>query len=73
MKRIVLILAVVLLLAGCAQPTKQTEEKTKIVPSAIHIAYMPNSSLEQETDGALRFFAVSRRSNGLKCRTAVLF
>jgi len=72
MKRIVLILAVVLLLAGCAQPTKQTEEKTKIVPSAIHIAYMPNSSLEQETDGALRFFAVSKEVERLEMQDSGL-
>ena len=60
MKRIILVLAVALLLAGCAQPAKQTEDKTPIIPSAIHIAYMPNSSLEQETEGAFRFFAVSK-------------
>ena len=60
MKRILLILAVMALLAGCSQPVKQTEENTKIVPSAIHIAYMPNSSLEQETEGALRFYAVPK-------------
>ncbi len=59
MKRLVLILVVVLLLAGCSQPKNPTEPSTKSVPSAIHIAYMPNSSAEQDTEGAIRMYAIS--------------
>lgn len=59
MKRIVLILLVVLLLTGCTQSKTPTKPTTKSVPSAIHIAYMPNTSVEQETEGAVRMYAVS--------------
>ncbi len=59
MKRIVLILVAIMLLSGCAQQKGSVEPSTKSVPSAIHIAYMPNSAAEQETDGAIRMYAVS--------------
>ena len=59
MKRILLILAVVLLLAGCTQEKTVTETSTQFVPSAIQIEYMHESSFELETDGAMRVFSIS--------------
>lgn len=59
MKRLALILAAVLLLTGCSQPKTQTETNKKSVPSAIHIAYMPNASVEHDTEGAVTVYAVS--------------
>ena len=59
MKRIVLILLAVLLLAGCKEEKNPTEPSKKFTPSAIQIAYTPDSSVEKGTDGAVRMYSVS--------------
>lgn len=59
MKRLLLIFLILALLTGCGKKQSEVTPSTKSVPSSIHIAYMPNSAVEQDTSGALRVFAVS--------------
>lgn len=60
MKRIVALLLAMLLLAGCApevsdETTEATQEQTTAVPTEPG-SYVPNHTIEQETDGAVQAF-----------------
>ena len=58
MKRIVLILLVVLLLAGCGVKEEITPTETEPVVEVTEPVsiYLPNSSVEQQTKGAVKVF-----------------
>ena len=57
MKRLLLLLLVVFLLTGCGkeEPVVETTEPTVEVTEPVCI-YMPNSSVEQQTGGAVKVY-----------------